>query len=468
MLKRIIIVIILLTLIISPPIIMGSQNENAGKQAESEGDYWRAAENYELAASRLPWRGDLWEAVGLMRSNIGEKEEAINALEISKQENALSNTGWDLLGVLLWERDRHEDAFGIWQEGLQKYPEHLVFYNRLALYYREIGDWPAEKDAIEHWFSDRQAQGDFAHLHYRLGLLLMLDSPKEALDELLLAARLDGEFAPVVETLRTSLNLASLESDSAGKQILLGRGLALVGEWRLGAEIFTNATHAHPESASAWAWLGEAKQHIGGNPLPDLDKAISLEPNLILIRSLRSLYWRRQGNFEKALQDIKIVISLEPENAHWQSALGEVYALAGDLPPALAAYEKAISLEPENPLYRYLLSLFSVQYTVQLADVGLPAAQKALELSPENALYTDTLGWVYLELGQDESAESAFLRALELDPELASAYLHLGHFYLKHSHKELAYQALVQARDLSQEAFVKEQALRLLDAYFQE
>jgi hypothetical protein len=39
---------------------------------------------------------------------------------------------------------------------------------------------------------------------------------------------------------------------------------------------------------------------------------------------------------------------------------------------------------------------------------------------------------------------------------------------LKHSHKELAYQALVQARDLSQEAFVKEQALRLLDAYFQE
>ena len=338
----------------------------------------------------------------------------------------------------------------------------------MALYYREIGDWPAEKDAIEHWFSDRQAQGDFAHLHYRLGLLLMLDSPKEALDELLLAARLDGEFAPVVETLRTSLNLASLESDSAGKQILLGRGLALVGEWRLGAEIFTNATHAHPESASAWAWLGEAKQHIGGNPLPDLDKAISLEPNLILIRSLRSLYWRRQGNFEKALQDIKIVISLEPENAHWQSALGEVYALAGDLPPALAAYEKAISLEPENPLYRYLLSLFSVQYTVQLADVGLPAAQKALELSPENALYTDTLGWVYLELGQDESAESAFLRALELDPELASAYLHLGHFYLKHSHKELAYQALVQARDLSQEAFVKEQALRLLDAYFQE
>ncbi len=468
MLKRIVIIIILLTLIISPRIVLGFRNEKAAQQAEVEGDYQYAADNYELAANRLFWRDDLWEAVGLMRSELGQKEEAFKALKIAKQEDALSATGWDLLGMEMWGRDRHEDAFVIWQEGLQNYPDHLIFYNRLAMYYYETGDRVAEKKALEQWFSGEQIDDDSAYLHYRLGLLLIIDSPEDALDELLLASRLDDEFAPVVETLRTSLNLASLESDPAEKLILLGGGLASVGEWVLAAEMFTNATQARSENASAWAWLGEAKQHIGENPLPDLEKALDLDPNSTLALSLRSLYWQRQEEFEKALQDIRVVVSLNPENAHWYSELGKIYALVGDLPPALAAYEKAVSLAPENPLYWHLLSRFSVQYSVQLADVALPAAQKALEISPENALYIDTLGWVHLELGQDEDAEAALLRAIELDPQLASAHLHLGHFYLKHSHQELAYQALVQARDLSQEGSVKEQALRFLEAYFQE
>ncbi len=235
MLKRISIVIILLTLIIAPRILLGFQNERNAQNAMSAGNYKGAAEEYELAADRLFWRDDLWESVGLMRTRLEEKEAAIIALEIAKRENALSASGWDLLGVQLWDTNHHEDAFAIWKEGLQHYPNYAIFYNRLAIYYRETGDKIAEKDAIEHWFTDRQVWDDSPYLHYRLGLLLMFDSPEEALDELLLASRLDEEFAPVVETLRTSLNLASLESDPAEKQILLGRGLALVGEWQFAA-----------------------------------------------------------------------------------------------------------------------------------------------------------------------------------------------------------------------------------------
>jgi len=469
MLKRIVIIIILLTLIISPRIALGFHNEKIARQAESKGDYERAAENYELAVNRLFWRTDLWEKAGWMRRNNVQIPEVITNFEKAIVRGALSAEGWETLGLAYIMQDETEKALDIWYQGIAKFPTHGDFYTNLASVYHRDGDVSAERDTLELWLTHRkEVHNDAGYFHYRYGLLLFAISPEEALDELLLASRLDDEFAPVVETLRTSLNLASLESDPAEKQILLGRGLALVGELELAAEIFTNATQAYSESASAWAWLGEAKQHIGENPLPDLDKALGLDPNSTLIRSLRSLYWRRQGNFEEALKDIEVVISLEPENAYWQSDLGEVFALAGDLPPALAAYEKAISLEPENPLYWHFLSRFSVEHSVQLADVGLPAAQRALELSSENALYVDTLGWIYLELDQDEDAEAALLHAVELNPDLASAHLHLGRFYLKHSHQELAYPALVHARDLSQEGSVKEQALRLLEAYFQE
>lgn len=468
MIKRLAIIILLLALIISPRIILGLRNEKLAIQAIATEDFKFISNQFDLAVNRLFWREDLWEILALMKSRAGEDEEAINAYQKAKEENALSASGWDLFGFALWCTNRHEEAFAIWQEGLENYPNHFEFYKRLTMYYRETGNTSAEKDAIEHWLAFGQETEDTASFHYRLGLFLMGDSPEKALDELTLAARVDEEFAPVVETLRTSLNLALLESDPAEKMILLGRGLALAEEWQLAAETFHNATQAHPESASAWAWLGEAKQHLAQDPLPDLDKALDLQPDSTLIRSLRGLYWQRQGNLTEALREFQVAAALEPENPNWQSALGEIYARSGDLPPALAAYEQATALAPEVSLYWQLLALFSVQYAVQLEDIGLPAAQKAVDLHPEDATFIDTLGWVYFGMNQDEDAEKQFLHALELDPNLSAAHLHLGMFYLKRGHRDLAHQSLLRARELSSSDFVGEQAARLLDEYFNE
>ena len=115
MLKRIVIIIILLTLIVSPRIILGFRNEKIAQNAMSDGNYKRAAEEYELAADRLFWRDNLWESVGIMRSRTEEKKAAIIALEIAQHKNALSAPGWDLLGVQLWDLYRHEDANIVWQ-----------------------------------------------------------------------------------------------------------------------------------------------------------------------------------------------------------------------------------------------------------------------------------------------------------------------------------------------------------------
>ena len=468
MIRRLAIIILLLIFIISPRVILGLRNEKLAHQAVSKGDFERAAEEYELAANRLFWRDTIWEQVGVMRSRVQQKEESIVAYGKAKEENALSDSGWDLLGLELWRADRHEDAFSIWQEGLENHPNYFEFYNRLAMYYRETGNIFAERNAIEDWFAHNQEAQDAALFHYRLGLFLVVDSPEDALDELMLAARVDEKFIPAVETLRTSLNLALLENDLAEKMILRGRGLGLVEEWQLAAELFHNATQAHPENASAWAWLGEAKQHLGQEALSDLDKAFDLQPDSTLIRSLRGLYWQRQGNLGMALREFQVVVALEPENPNWQSVLAEIYARSGDLPLALASYEQATILAPDDPLYWHLLALFSAQYTVQLEEVGLPAAKKAVSLEPENATFVDTLGWVYFGLERDEDAEENFIRALALDPNLDVAHLHLGMFYLKYSHWDLAHQSLLRARELSLGDFTEEQAARLLKEYFQE
>ena len=468
MFKRFSILILLFTLILSPRILLGTRNEKLAQQFIAMDDYIVASDQFELAANRLFWRKDLWENVGLTKSRAGKKEEVIVAFEKARKANVLSDSGWDLLGFELWCTDRPDEALVIWQEGLEKYPNYFKFYNRLAMYYREAGNLSAEKDAIENWLSFGQETEDTAYFNYRFGLFLIVDSPEDALAYLVLAARADEEFAPVVDTLRTSLNLALLENDPAEKQILLGRGLALAEEWQLAAEIFTNATQTYPESASAWAWLGEAKQHLGQNPLPDLDKALNLQLELPLVRSLRGLYWQRQGSFEEAVDEFKILVALEPENPSSQAALGDAYARLGDLPPALDAYSEAVLLAPEDPAQWHLLALFSVQYGVQIEEIGLPAAKKAVELSPTDAKFIDTLGWLYFSLGDDESAATFFADALLLDPDLSAAHLHLGMFYLKHTHNDLAYQSLLRAQVFNGDLFSSREADRLLKLYFPE
>ena len=468
MAKKIILIILLLFLIISPRIILGLRNEQVARQAMRSDDLAKATKEFELAAYRLFWRGDLWNEVGKANSINGQREEALFAYRKAQEKGVLSAFGWDILGQESWQQGNRENALNLWLDGLAHYPDYSEFYSHLAKAYREKGDYTAERDALENRLKFENDTSETAPLHYRLGVLLMLDSPEEALDELNRAARLDEVFAPVVGTLRASLDLARLESDPAESILLLGRGLALVGEWQLAELMFTRATQAYPANASARAWLGEAKQHLEADALSDLEQALNLNPNSVLVRSLRGLYWQRQGNLEKALQEFQVAVKIEPENPNWHTALGEIYARSGDLQSALSAYQQAVSLAPKNPFYWQLLALFSADYAVQLEDIGLPAAEKAVLLRTEEAEFADTLGWVYFGLGRDEEAEAQFLIALRLNPDLGAAHLHLGMLYLKRNHLGLAYQSLLTARDFSSETWVVEQASRLLDEYFQE
>ncbi len=451
----------LLTLIFAPRIVVGFRDESRAQKSLAAGQYARAAESYEAAARRLFWRNDLWEQAGLAAQN--DPAEALRLLDEAQSRQPLSLEGLMAFGDAHYALGDQDTALSYWQAALSAGYSSAGLYERLAGAYYILGDKDAEIEALRGWLV---YHADNAAAHYRLGLLLIVQSPDEAFAELETAARVDEGYASVFQTLRTALNLALLEPAPAEKLVIIGRALGLASEWELAADAFRRAAQADPESASAWAWLGEAKQHLGQNPLPDLDKALNLQPDSTLIRSLRGLYWQRQEKAEEALLEFQTAAGLEPENPVWHSALGEVYAQAGDLPPALAAYQQAVELAPETPLYWRLLAVFCLHYSVQVEEVGLPAAQKAVILAPNDPVMADTLGWVYLTLGQMEDAEKQLLHALEIAPDFASAHLHLGMLYLQGGQRELAYGYLLKARDLAGSDVIGQQAQRILEQYF--
>jgi len=464
LLYRILILLAIIGLILSPPLSTGYASLRQAQAASLSLDDIHATVAYERAALLLPWRHDLWNQAGIARFRSGDFGGSIRLLEIAKERNALSDVGWDVLGISYFQTGNPDAATQAWESGVEAYPSYAKYYAHLISSYQEQGNIPAEQDALERWVLSDGATD--AAAHYRLGLLLAISNPDRALTEFSLASSLDPEFDSAVETMRTALDLASGESDESSRLILTGRGLGLVGEWSLAAEAYRQAVAADGENAEAWAWLGEAEQQLGQDGRPELDQALSLGRKNPIVRSLRGLYWLRQGMPVQAQAEYRLAAVYDPDNPAWQISIGDTYAQSGDLQAALRSYLRATEIDPTDATVWLLLAAFSAQYDMQVEDVGLPAAQTAVELSGEDARALDMLGWTLALLERYDEAQDALEHALEVDPQLALVHFHLGIIAMQKEEWDTAREHLQQAHDLDPNGPLGQQAQILLNQYF--
>ncbi len=106
---------------------------------------------------------------------------------------------------------------------------------------------------------------------------------------------------------------------------------------------------------------------------------------------------------------------------------GDIEQLADRTDEAVAAYEQALALRGES-----WVTLNNVAYV--LSDkkgdnsLALPYAKRAASLA-ENSFTLDTLGWIYVGLGQYQEAIAELSHAIRRDPDYAWAYYHLGEAY---------------------------------------
>lgn len=429
------------------------------RQAEQTKDASEAARWFETAAIRLFWRSDLWERAGVSAQQAGQPEEAIRLL---RRADSISRQGWLALGQAYLQTGQVEPARESFESSLELGASSQA-YAGLSQVEQKLGNLEAERSALT---NQLLLDPGNAAAQYRLGLLLSLLDINSALTHFQMASQLDPEYGPVYETLRSALNLAELSPTEGGRLITLGRGLGLVDEWRLAARAFEAATQAEANDAEAWAWLGEAKQHLGQDGRLELDQALTLDPNSVVVRGLRGLYWKRIGDHRQALTEYRAAAALEPDNPAWKASLGETYARLGDLVLALTNFQRATELAPNESTYWRLLAVFCVENGVQTEEVGLPAAQKAVTLAPEDPLARDILGWTQLSLGKFYTAEQTLLSVLKLSPDLASAHLHLALVYLQTGDRNAAYVHLRRVMEVDPNGISGQQADTILKQYF--
>ena len=440
-------------------LVSGFVSLGQARAAKDRGEFQAAAERYANAAAYLFWRKDLYEQAGVSAALAGDFPAAIAYFErmpLSTEE------GWVWFCAARIEQGQLDQAESVCSEGAGIH-DSATLYRLLAHVHRAQKDWDGELTALIH--QTRLEPGD-AYAAYRLGLLLTLYAPGDALAELTRASQLNSEVDSAVQTLRAAAAVSSQQPGPSMQKVVIGQAFGLVQDWELAQTAFETAIELDEENAEAWAWLGEAKQQLGQDGRAELDRALDLNRESANVRALRALYWSRRGRYEQMLAEYLIAAGVEPENPRWQAGIGDAQAGIGDLVSALAAYQRAVELAPAFPDYWRMLAIFCADNNVQLEEIGLPAIQQAVLLAPGDIVTLDALGYVYLSSGRYANAVEILLSVIEDSPDYFPAHIHLAMAYLAQGDRAAAYNVLTFVRGSPNAGAYAGSARELLEKYF--
>ena len=405
-----------------------------------------------------PWWISLWESAGDSAYLSQNYSLAKRSYEAVLERNELSDNGKIRLGevYLLLGDDLSADT--IWKD-LGKSPAAL---RSLAELYEEQGNLEA---AVETWrtYLIESEEGSTQENLYHFGLLSAAYQPEGALSNLDQVAEDFPDAVPVLIAIRESMT-----EEPAYQYTATGQALASIGEWRLAGFAFEKASVLRPDYLEAWAYWGEALQHVEDpviEPLEALDKAQNLDENSDLANMFLGLYWQRKGSQNKALEYFAKVEDIWPDNPDVFIEQGRSQAALGDLELAAEKFQGAIDLNPQKGLYYSQLAEFCVNYSYQVKELGLPAARLAVQFDNQDPIFLDVMGQVLLELDDELNAQVFFQRAIEIDPEYAPAYFHLGILYATREDGERTVYYLQQALNHSNNLALINQVERLLSNY---
>jgi tetratricopeptide (TPR) repeat protein len=190
-----------------------------------------------------------------------------------------------------------------------------------------------------------------------------------------------------------------------------------------------------------------------------LEGELKLAPDSKPVHLLLAATAARAGKLDMAIEQYKWLQSKDPGFVGSYASLGDIYRAKGDISGALASYQKAREIAPNDPkviaMVAYLegfsgqnkeaIASLQRQLTLEpedatamnnlafaLAESGsqldqaLELAGKARRKAPNNPGIADTLGWVYVKRGLNDSAVQIFSGLIKKYPDEPAFRYHLG------------------------------------------
>lgn len=321
-----------------------------------------AAAAYKGYVDLMPQDGDVWFEMGNIFLQLGESDQALEALD----------------------------------QALRLQPDNILVHRNRAILLRETGQTDLAIEAFTEMM--KRFPNDYTGFVNRGMLHKQADRYQQAIEDLTSAIKIQPESA----------------------FCYFHRGLAYRALGYVGNAL-SDMSHAlaRDEKPEGLVERGELYQDLGDFDLAiaDFTRALELQPTRDYARVARGQTLERQGKFDEAIADFTQVIdrdppiaALQPTREYARLARAWAYEKQGKYAEAIADFTAAIDGDAQLPEV-YIMRGRAFRKFGKWAEAKLDF-EKSLELAPDNALAIYSLAW-FLATVPDESLRDAD-RAVEL------------------------------------------------------
>ncbi len=249
--------------------------------------------------------------------------------------------------------------------------------------------------------------------------------------------------------------VVTLEPDAPDVPYYQGEAYRFQGVYARAIEAYNRSIAISPLFAPAY--LGRARAVLASAPehwkdaQADLEKAVTLDPNLTDASLELARIDLDQQDPERALLQLDLVASISPDSLDLNVLRAQANLMTGQTEAALsdALRVKEIDLT-YLPGYRLTGQVYRA---LGEPEKAIEALETYVTYVKDDAQAYAWLGDTYNAAGDTEKAAQAFSRSLVLDPKQFDAYLSRGLLYFQQSDFDAAEQDLSQALILNSKSF---------------
>ncbi|MGD9925611.1 MAG: caspase family protein [Pseudorhodoplanes sp.] len=159
--------------------------------------------------------------------------------------------------------------------------------------------------------------------------------------------------------------------------------------------------------------------------IADLSSAMRINPKAAATyHDARSLVYRDKGDFDRAIAEADAAIRINPNNPSHAKSRALAHRAKGAHAAAAADFSTVIRLDPNDAAaYQWRAEAY---YRIRKYNDAIPDMDKAIALDPTNAGFYNQRGTTRRSLDRWTDAIRDYDEAIRLDPNLAGAYLGRG------------------------------------------
>ncbi len=401
-------------------------------------------------------------------NRLGNAEESVKSVE---ELSAIDPSNLDLQKLVVetyLKAKKYDSALKRVEELLKLFPDDVALIELKGQIYLQQDNWTEAAKQFSLLLENPKINLD---AKIRVGSIYFIQSVK------------DSTLLPTVKEM-----FAKLDNDTTDWQIKM-----FLGEIALREKRDSVAMHYFKQVTDLAKWNGEAYARLGGlyfdnkkyaDAINLLEDAVMSFPDDFAINLILGLSLSQSNNFIEAEPYLQKSVELNPKDINALSALGYTLSRLNQNNDAIIYLTKALVLEPNNvdllgtlgliyneqkrfnecdSIYSKALEIDSANalvlnnfaYSLSERGIELQRALKmvsiAVEKDPKNPSYLDTIGWVYYQLGNYESAEINIRKAIDAEPDNSTIVEHLGDVLFKKGNKVEALSIWQKALKLNSE-----------------